>query len=358
MTPSSTTPRDAASSSSKPPRGGGGGGGPSRAQTTPRARGGVVYFEAGFQSAPGVYHRVAWRKGETARVWLPPEDYGTLDKAILLAGRYDDRTLLATGKLTAADGGGGVTSVTADTTRITFTLTALNCEVKDADDGAFQITAPPSHAGGHGTASINGRNIPYFSVPKGSGDIVASLSVGGEFDLGTATGNPLRLNGIPWLASVGYATEGNPPARIDPRAGGYLDSGVRLLGDGGASLYTPPAGQADEGITAKLYLKTIGVDDGWCALAVDIPLTAYYDEANPEATAGHDVWRLRTGINYHQLDYGPVSAASYSPGGMTLLRVGNPAGGGILITGLNLTRPVLFRGASRLPVYEAGETLA
>jgi hypothetical protein len=91
---------------------------------------------------------------------------------------------------------------------------------------------------------------------------------------------------------------------------------------------------------------------------VDIPLTAYYDEANPEATAGHDLWHVRTGVNYHQLDYGPVSASSYSPGGMTLLRVGNPAGGGILITGLNPTRPVLFRGASRVPVYEAGETLA
>jgi hypothetical protein len=126
---------------------------------------------------------------------------------------------------------------------------------------------------------------------------------------------------------VGYATEGNPPARIDPRDGYPAGSGVELLGDGGRSLYTV------SGVTAKLYLKTIGVDDGWCALAVDLPLTAYYDEANPEATAGHDLWRLRTGINYHQLDYGPVSAASYSPGGMTLLRVGNPAGGGLVITG-------------------------
>jgi hypothetical protein len=66
---------------------------------------------------------------------------------------------------------------------------------------------------------------------------------------------------------VGYATEGNPPP-------------------------PPPPGEADEGITAKLYLKTISVDDGWCALAVDIPLTAY------ALDQGHDLWHVRTGVNY------------------------------------------------------------
>ncbi|MDR0598706.1 MAG: hypothetical protein LBG84_01310, partial [Treponema sp.] len=204
---------------------------------------------------------------------------------------------------------------------------------------------------------VNNRGVPYFKTPKG-GDVEAALFIGGVPSEELTPGDPatlvtpLKLAGTPVLTSVGYATEGNLPSRVDPQTGG---SGVELLGDGGLSLYTPEAPDPDAGKTIKLFLTT-GNIDGWCTLAVDIPLTAYYDEANPEATAGHDVWRLRTGVNYHQLDYGPVSAASYSPGGLTLLRVGNPVGGGILITGLNPVEAALYKTAARVPLREAGET--
>ncbi|MDR0598654.1 MAG: hypothetical protein LBG84_01040 [Treponema sp.] len=83
MTPFSTTPRAAVSSSSKPPRGGSG---PSRSLTTALALGGADYFEAVFKDGNDEYHRVAWRKDETARVWLPPGDPATLVTPLKLAG--------------------------------------------------------------------------------------------------------------------------------------------------------------------------------------------------------------------------------------------------------------------------------
>ncbi|MDR0599521.1 MAG: hypothetical protein LBG84_05495, partial [Treponema sp.] len=111
-------------------------------------------------------------------------------------------------------------------------------------------------------------------MPKGSGVIEAALSVGGDFDVGVAAGNPLKLNGTPWLASVGYATEGNSPARIDPRNGIPAGSGVELLGDGGTSLDTPEAPDPDAGKTFNSALAWLAAP-GNAENSVDYYLTLH-----------------------------------------------------------------------------------
>jgi hypothetical protein len=298
----------------------------------------VDYFEAVFKDSNDEYHRVAWRKGETARVWLPPGDYSTFNDAVLLAGRHDDRTLLATGKLTAANPGSPA-AIDGNTISLTFTLTALECKITDAADGGFRIIKPDgvdplfglvNYAGNHDTTVINRRGVPYFKVPKG-GAVEAALYISGVPSetvpiqgIDTLV-EPLKLAGTPVLTSVGYAAEGNPPSRVDPQTvGGWpVGSGVRLLGEGGNSLFTPEAPDPDAGKTVKLFLET-GNIDGWCALGVNIPLSAYGTDL------GHDVWRLRTGLNHAQLDNG-MDTSSGSPGGLTLLRVGNPQGDGLLV---------------------------
>jgi hypothetical protein len=221
----------------------------------------------------------------------------------LLAGRSDGHILLATGELTAASA-----NITASTTNITFILTSLECVIDDTAASGFQIT--PTNSGG--TTKINGRTIPYFNVPKNDAAVQAKLTVTGVPS--AAANYPLKLNGKSILTSVGYATELDRPASVEAPIGTGIpaDTGVTLDGDSGASL--------KQDIT--LSLKTSNTD-GWCALAVDVPLSAY------DPDKGHDVWHLRSGINYTQLDYG-----TSSPGGMTLLRVGNPAGGGLVITSI------------------------
>jgi hypothetical protein len=290
----------------------GGGGGAARSLTPELAQAGPNFYEAVFVDPldPATYYRTAWHKGQTAKIKVPTGNYGGVDKAILLAGRSDGRILLATGELTAANGGGSDTDIQADTTSITFTLTALECVIDDTAASGFQITTPPNSGG---TTKINGRTIPYFNVPKNDATVQAKLTVTG---VPAAAGPiyPLKLKGKSILTSVGYATELDRPASVEAPVGTGIpaDTGVTLDGDSGASL--------KQDVT--LSLKTSNTD-GWCALAVDVPLSAYV------TTNNHDVWHLRSGINYTQLDYGAAS-----PGGMTLLRVGNPAGGGLVITSI------------------------
>jgi len=118
-----------------------------RAMTDAIAKGWVNYYEVAFMYGTTIY-RAKWRLGEVGRIAVPFGDYTSVDPddvapgigaAILLAGRYDSKTLLAVGNLTTS-APGGTPDIDANTTSVTFTLTALTTDVKAEIDSTFQIT--------------------------------------------------------------------------------------------------------------------------------------------------------------------------------------------------------------------------
>jgi hypothetical protein len=169
---------------------------------------------------------VAWHKGQTAKIKVPAGNYATVDKAILLAGRFDGRalTLLAAGELTRVNGVDG-TNIDDSTTSVTFTLTALECAIQKSADSGFQITTPGNSAG---TTTINGRTIPYFNIPKNNATVQAKLTVDGVPAAGA--NYPLKLNessSAAKITSIGYYTERDPPAEV------VLQSGTGVTVNGG-----------------------------------------------------------------------------------------------------------------------------
>jgi hypothetical protein len=115
--------------------GNGGGYGTSRALTNETAQAFHDFFEVVFLSG-GVVARTTWNVGETPelrgvrgkRDGDTPVAYDYVSgsgSAVLFAGSKADKTLLALGRLTSADGDGPATTIANDTTEVTFTVAAL-----------------------------------------------------------------------------------------------------------------------------------------------------------------------------------------------------------------------------------------
>ena len=256
------------------------------------ARSAIDYYEVIFCNTVGgsTYYRGAGPKGSTIRLSVPEGQYdGTDGTAILLAGTYNQKTLLGTGVLTKVGSTVGIaTPITANTTDVTFTVTALEAEVIAAATSAFGITGG---TGGLTTAAPDNNfhttatNIPYFKVPIGYADTEATWEITGLdtlFDpqntLTMATeikvsGNPVVTNTsmqelqtdwvFPTLTFLAGISDGDP-----------LDA--TTLGADGA---------------IEIVIDTTGLTDGWFPLAINIPVRAY-------GWAQGDLWHIKSGINY------------------------------------------------------------
>ena len=155
----------------------------SRALSDLLARAGIDYFEVAFHDGTEVY-RTTWNKGQSGRIQLPPGSYGlNARNAILFAGSYRDKTLLAVGLLTSIDNvdcvlGDAPTLRIEETTRtIEFTLLPLLTDVKADPDSTFQIIDADDTPGYKNTADYTAADFPklragveqptaLFMIPK------------------------------------------------------------------------------------------------------------------------------------------------------------------------------------------------
>jgi len=208
-------------------------GGASRAMTDNIAKGWVNYYEVAFMYNDVIY-RAKWRLGSVGRIAVPFGNYDTADPAngdsvaalagkgaaILFAGRFDSKTLLAVGNLTGVTGGSG-TTIDAATTGVTFTLTALTTDVKADFDSSFQITGGPSKLTNEysaaGTSDTWGTPVTKTvgpALPSASSFVVASAN-------GFENGKKISFDGgyteftiasvstsAPWTISIAPSTFG------------------------------------------------------------------------------------------------------------------------------------------------------
>jgi hypothetical protein len=261
--------------------------------------------------------RFAWDYTKQGRIAVPPGDYSDATKAVLFAGRYSDKTLLAVGVLTNVDGGTGtpavpVTNIQVNTTRVTFTLSPLlNNIVANKSTSTFKITGPagpPSYLtsaipSDFPVGTIDGKEYPVFRVPRNTAildpdptdlNITATYEVtfpniGGVTD--TKAGIIIQQAGR--LVSAGYAYND--------------DYGVTVEGT------ITPAGSAVTGVF-DIEISTLGLGAGLSRLSIEVPVCAIDIAKYSPIT-----WYIRGGISQNIFDEG-VSANSL--GGAILLAVG------------------------------------
>jgi len=123
------------------------------------------YYEVAFFDGDQIY-RARWRSPDTGRIAVRFGDYKADDPtlstatppgvvvspattpatgaAIMFAGRYDSKTLLAVGKLTEVNGttASATNIINAGTTSVTFTLNPLVADVQANKSSSFLITKP------------------------------------------------------------------------------------------------------------------------------------------------------------------------------------------------------------------------
>jgi len=286
-------------------------GGAGRALTTDLAKGGVDYYEVAFQDlvTPTKIFRTSWDYTKAGKISVPAGNYNTAAKAILFAGRYEDKTLLAVGNLSAVDSTPGSTTITPSTTSVTFTLAALTNDVnKDAATTTFKITGPTSPAGqSYATPSsgdlpivmLNNTAYPVFRIPANytnvgtSGNntrITAMYTITCPSNAGVMIADAGRVisAGYPYLENPGLTINGT----ITPDTGAVPTNGNFIIAIG----------------------DTAGIGKGLTRLSIEIPVNAIDTTNDYPGT-----WYIRGGMTQNILDQG---STANSLGGAVLLAVG------------------------------------
>lgn len=277
-------------------------GGTGLSMTGTIAASGIDYYEVIFENG-GNYYRGAGPKGSTIRLSVPEGKYdGTVvgKSAILLAGTYNQKTLLGTGVLTAVDGGAISTSIDATTRTVTFDVTALTAVVEKSASSAFAITQATMTTATNSNFYLSASpQFVYFKVPTDTPSTTATWQITGL----AATGSKLEV-ATPVVTNTSmYELQST-----------WLTSGVTFDGLVAGDFLNAPTGGAGVG-EIKIIINTSGLTtSGWSPIAFDIPVHAY-------AAAAGDLWHIKSGINY-RLDTGGTPA----PGGF-----GGGDGSGIML---------------------------
>jgi hypothetical protein len=304
-----------------------------RALTDALAKGGVDYYEVAFKdplydTPVGTHlkiYRAAWDYSKPGRIAVPEGDYFGAGKAVLFAGRYSDRTLLAVGILTKIDG----TALTAaaaqiepNTNNVTFTLAPLINDIKPDPASSFKITAPSSpnystsaiSAINFPKAEIDGIFYPLFRIPRDSEDTTATYDVTIPSITITVSGSP-----TPYPTNAGIIIKG--PGKLISSGFFYQDDkGVTVKGVDPDPIL--PDGNAITG-TFTLKIDTTGLDAALSRLSIEVPVNAIDIALDAPAT-----WYIRGGMSQNVLDAG---AGINSLGGAILLAVGPVKINGIII---------------------------
>jgi hypothetical protein len=291
----------------------------SRALTADLAKGGVDYYEVAFQdlSDPTKTYRTSWDYTKRGRIAVPPGEYDEVGKAILFAGRYSDRTLLAVGVLIGVDGSGTAsspeTSISPNTTTVTFLLSPLTNDVSDDNStSTFQILTPDTPPFDYSTANaptpyptaqIDGITYPLFRIPKNTATgITATYDVNFPTIASLDTKDGIIIKGAGRLVSSGVFFDN--------------DSGVTVTGT-----ITPITGTVPDSF--ELTINTGGLQSGLSRLSIEVPVCAINTTYGVPGT-----WYVRGGMSQGILDAG-VTANSL--GGAVLLAVGP-----VKITGMEI----------------------
>jgi len=283
-----------------------------RALTTALAKPGVDYYEVTFFDG-NTYYRAAWDYTRDGKIRVPAGTYDTADKAILFAGSFADKTLIAVGVITANNGSSAtVGTIDEDTTSVTFTMSPLLNDVRAHVNSSFQITGPgtptTSYTTNFPTARLGtGRVIPMFVVPKDesvaatytiyTGAIGATSTFADFADgiiVGPATGSKVFRAGI-------SSMDGEVPVLVDDTT--TID----------ATVIVPDAPFPSDGII-PLTIDTPN-EAGLCKIALQVPVYAIgLSTASPAMT-----WYIRGGLENSLFDEG---AENKSIGGAILLGIG------------------------------------
>jgi len=261
----------------------------------------VNYYEVAFKYDTKIY-RSRWRTGETGKLAVPFGNYtavgpGASPAAIMFAGRYDTKTLLAVGKLTT-----GTANITTTTTGVTFELTPLTAGVAATNTSSFSVGGVTPSA----TVTVDGVSVPISYVNLGAN--TATYTIGGLGTLGAGvfvqamTASALSTESVPSLIASsqvpGFVLD---PSTIAPSSGAVsATSGVFTF-------------------TLNVPATTIGVaTKGLSKLSFNIPVRAM-----DQTEASGDIWYLRGGIKNTEYDLG---AGTHSLGAAILLGTADIAG--------------------------------
>jgi hypothetical protein len=293
---------------------------PSRTLTTAQALIDVDFYEVSFYSSTKIY-RITFDASATPlqrTIEVPIGDYGTADKAILLAGTDTGKTLLAIGVLTTANGGGATTEITLNTTQVTFTVSGLKASITNLTTSSFKVTGPtgtPDYSNvAIGQETISGvtypGTYPLYTFPGSTGGpATATYTV-------TCTATIANMfNGLKWAATqYGNAT-----------VPGYADgaqsatTGVTVSQSG----FTGDAVTAATGASLTMtftFSLTGASGNGYCKFTPQSGVYALNDTDAPTA------WYIRGGSDYTELD-----GAAHPDGGSVLLYIGGPVSATIVI---------------------------
>jgi len=271
------------------------------------------------------YYRAEGNLIETLYVKIPTGNYQPED-AIILIGRNGDKTLLATGMLDvdADEFDGGVLVVDASINSIHFKARSLTAElrakrgVSDTWTPSFVIdtaTGAPPLAGQGFTAdktSITHDGGPWFQVPKSTGTIGASLTIGG-FE--AATG--YQASG-PYIVRSG----GTAPVTING-----IGTGVPTIDDNSV---TPADGDPiGTGVIAFTFSTkaTMGEYD----IIFEVPVVGYAKGIVPTIGGTPVVWKIRGGTVIGAIDIagnGNEAVAILVNDDPNLVNIGIVPGGG------------------------------
>jgi len=332
----------------------------SRALTAELAKGLVDFYEVAFKdpdfddspsSTNTKIYRTSWNYASTGRIAVPAGTYDDATKAVLFAGRYNDKTLFAVGIITATTVAGSSASgstILPTTTAVTFTLSPLLNDINTVSTGAasstFLITGPTDIGpDNHNYSSAvlteipsvelaGGKNYPIFYLPP-----APYTNTSDPKEMVTATyqvncGSSAATNA--YFAGVMVAVKDAPIV-----SAGYSDSQTEDSSTAIKGKVTNATNDLDvndpvpsDG-TFKLILDLSASNNGLSRLSIDVPVcaidTRYYYPG---------VWHIRGGSNPSILDAG-ITAQDAPIGGAVLLAVGPVKVNGIVINVRNEDDP-------------------
>ena len=264
------------------------------------------------------FYRITGYVGAKLKMAIPiglyDNDAPLGNKAIMLAGARDLNTgeciLLATGVIgTVQEGSATPTptpAITANTTKVTFTLTALTAAISASPDSAFTIASL-----NFGTTTISGFPHTYFGiqaadVPGQPKETNAMFTLTG-WGVDTANADPMkRENNTQRFLHLVH----NPVEEFDlPGIGGNTEEGDGPLASTAEVSWkltnTPGAMTgSNTGLNITFTSKSTVTDSGMGWLPVFAPVKAFAPYANTQ------LWQVGSGILRNQLDAGAGTAGA------------------------------------------------
>jgi len=311
-----------------------------RALTADLAKGLVDYYEVAFQdlSVASKVYRTSWNYTRTGRIAVPAGDYDDATKAVLFAGRYNDKTLFAVGVITSTTVGATNTAgtvISPTTTAVTFTLSPLLNDISTVSTGAasssFLITGPTASVpDGHDYSSSALTVIPSVQLSGTKSYPIFYLPPAGYTNTGTA-GEDITAT---YKVNCGTSSNTNYAGVIVAAtnapilSAGYSD-------DHTEDLFTAITGKVTNpvlndpvpatGVFELLLDISATPKNGLSRLSIDVPVCAINTQYNYPG-----VWHIRGGSNQVVLDEGKAAEAPI--GGAILLAVGPVKANGVTIT--------------------------